>query len=128
MLTPMVYSNPNNVTGMYSAGKLTTHTSPNYSQYPNQLPSTNMYIGGAKRSKRRKLRTRTRRYNKFKSRKYYPKMKKRNTKKYVAGNANAFNNIPLSFGYGINGSALSSSESMLANPIPYKSYFPCNTV
>lgn len=131
MIIPMVYSNPRNVTGMYSAGKLTTNTSPNYSQYPNLLPSTNMYIGGAKKSKRRKS-IRSRRYktkyNKSISRKKH-KVKKYNKKQYIAGgNVNAVFNTPIAFGYGIDGSSLSSTESMLANPIPYKPYFACNKV
>lgn len=132
MIDPMVYSNPHNVTGMYSAGKLTTNTPPNYSQYPNLIPSTKMYIGGAKKSKRRKS-IRSRRYktkyNKSRSyrKKYIPKIKKlKKLKKITGGNVNAFSNVPISFGYGMDGSALSSSESMLANPTPYKSYFTCN--
>jgi len=123
MINPMVYSNPHMVTGMYSAGKLTTNTSPNYSQSPNLLPSTNMYIAGAKKIKRRKS-FRSRRYkpNKSKSRKKIHKMKK-NKKQYFAGG-----NTPIAFGYGMDGSSLSSTESMLANPIPYKPYFACNKV
>jgi hypothetical protein len=131
MITPMVYSNPHNVNGMYSAGKLTTNTSPNYSQYPNRLPSTNMYIAGAKKSKRRKF-IRSRRYkpkyNKSMRRKKYIHTIKKTKKKYFSGgNVNAFN-APIAFGYGVDGSALSSTESMLANPIPYKPYFACNKV
>jgi len=65
------------VTGMYSAGKLTTNSSPNYSQYPNLLPSTNMYIAGAKKIKPRKsFRSRRYKYNKSTSRKKIHKMKK----------------------------------------------------
>jgi len=99
-----------------------------------------MYIGGAKKSKRSKsIRTRryktkynksirTRRYktkyNKSMSRKQKPKMKK-----YITGgNVNAFNNVPIAFGYGMDGSSLSSTDSMLANPTPYKPYFACNNV
>jgi hypothetical protein len=122
MINPMVYSNPHNVTGMYSAGKLTTNSSPNYSQYPNLLPSTNMYIAGAKKIKRRQsFRSRRNKSNKSKSRKKIHKMKK--NKKYFAGG-----NTPIAFGYGMDGSSLSSRESMLANPIPYKPYFACNKV
>ena len=127
MLIPMVYSNPHSTNGMYSSGKLTTNTPPNYSSYPNLLSSTNMYIGGAKKSKRSKS-IRTRRYktkyNKSMSRKQKPKMKK-----YITGgNVNAFNNVPIAFGYGMDGSSLSSTDSMLANPTPYKPYFACNNV
>lgn len=130
MITPMVYSNPRNVTGMYSAGKLTTNTPPNYSQYPNLLPSTNMYLGGAK-NRRKSVRSRRykTKYKKSMSRKkYIPKVKLYKKKNIAGGNVNTFNNVPIAFGYGMDGSALSSRTSMLANPTPYKPYFACNKV
>jgi hypothetical protein len=81
-----------------------------------------MYIAGAKKIKRRQsFRSRRNKSNKSKSRKKIHKMKK--NKKYFAGG-----NTPIAFGYGMDGSSLSSTESMLANPIPYKPYFACNKV
>ena len=68
ILNPSNWSNPNNIVGNYSAGKLTTNTSPNYAYTdlysnnlnyvsPNQWPGTNCnilaaqgkYVGGKKK-------------------------------------------------------------------------------
>lgn len=113
------FQNQKQVTGAYSASSLFVDTPPNFEQPPN-LFSSNVWM---KAGKGRKTRGRSRNVG------YKPRRKRRSKRrKSKMKGGNPFNNMPLSFGYGIDSSNILNNESMLATPIPIKPYFPCGKV
>jgi hypothetical protein len=119
------FQNQKQVTGAYSASSLFVDTPPNFEQPPNLFPS-NVWMKAGKghktRGRSRYLRDKTR------GRRYLGRKRRSNRRKRKMKGGTLFNNTPLSFGYGIDSSNILNNDSMLANPIPIKPYFPCGKV
>jgi len=112
--------------------------------YDNKPVARSTHIGGRRKKsikrksmknktiKRHTMKRHTMKRKSMKNKKHNRKIKhnrnSRRIRRHRGGNSQPFNNQPISFGYGFDGTKLSPSDSALASPMPIKSYSNCGIV